>query len=286
MTPVRTASPAYDARIRRAQYLAEEYAFAGEVLTFYVRLAEFQRRLYSQFPARLSRIEAAPADPTAAFRAPLDLALLMPHFPHFLSLLQRVGPAPIADAARQRASQTPAAWGDTLARFWTAATSDSFREHGLQSQDFDPLADLIFRAFLQPLAEFLATACAVPPASDDSAVCPLCGCLPLLGVLRPEGDGGKRHLVCSWCLHEWAFRRIRCACCGEASESKLPVFVADQFPHIRVEACNTCRRYLRSIELTKDGRAVPIVDDLAAIPLSLWAHENNYSRIHGNLLGT
>jgi formate dehydrogenase maturation protein FdhE len=38
--------------------------------------------------------------------------------------------------------------------------------------------------------------------------------------------------------------------------------------------------------LTKDGNAIPIVDDLAAIPLSLWAQQNGYTRIQGNLLGT
>ena len=28
--------------------------------------------------------------------------------------------------------------------------------------------------------------------------------------------------------------------------------------------------------MTKDGRAVPVVDELAAIPLSLWAAEKGY----------
>jgi formate dehydrogenase maturation protein FdhE len=43
---------------------------------------------------------------------------------------------------------------------------------------------------------------------------------------------------------------------------------------------------LRTIDLTRDGNAVPIVDDIAAIPLSLWAQENSYRRIQSNLLGT
>jgi formate dehydrogenase maturation protein FdhE len=66
----------------------------------------------------------------------------------------------------------------------------------------------------------------------------------------------------------------------------LPVFVAEKFPHIRVEACDTCRHCLRAVDLTKDGNAIPTVDDLAAIPLALWAEEYGYQRIHGNLLGT
>jgi FdhE protein len=63
-------------------------------------------------------------------------------------------------------------------------------------------------------------------------------------------------------------------------------FAAEQFPYIRVESCDTCKHYLRTIDLTKDGHAIPVVDDLAAVPLSLWAEEHGYTRIQGNLLGT
>ena len=73
---------------------------------------------------------------------------------------------------------------------------------------------------------------------------------------------------------------------ARSAKTSCPVFVAEQFPHIRVESCDTCKYYLRSIDLTKDGNAVPLVDDLAAIPLSFWAEENGYRRIQANLLGT
>jgi FdhE protein len=127
----------------------------------------------------------------------------------------------------------------------------------------------------------------LPPAPLMTVCrCPRCNALPVLGVLRPEGDSGKRFLVCSFCSLEWEFRRILCANCGEAEEPKLPVFVAEQFPHIRVESCETCKHFLRTIDLTKDGHAIPVVDDLAAVPLSLWAEEHGYTRIQGNLLGT
>ena len=54
---------------------------------------------------------------------------------------------------------------------------------------------------------------------------------------------------------------------------------------MRVEACDTCHCYIKTIDLTKDGRAVPMVDELAAIPLSLWASENRYTKVSPNLLG-
>src|SRR2546429_4182694 len=140
----------------------------------------------------------------------------------------------------------------------------------------------LFRSY----AEFRAAQTPRAPVVMTMRVCPLCGARPLLGVLRPEGDGGKRSLLCSFCSEEWEFRRIHCPTCGEEAEGKLPVYVAEQLPHLRVEACDTCKFFLTGVDLTKDGHAIPLVDDLAAIPLTLWAHKHGYARLQPNLLGT
>jgi FdhE protein len=66
---------------------------------------------------------------------------------------------------------------------------------------------------------------------------------------------------------------------------KLAVYSAEEFSHVRVEACDTCRYYIKTVNLTKDGRAVPVVDELATIPLNLWATEHGYVKLQNNLLG-
>jgi FdhE protein len=147
------------------------------------------------------------------------------------------------------------------------------------------LRQFLARGFVQAYAEFLGEAVAGGVVEGTPYLCPTCDSLPLLGVLRPEGDGGRRFLHCAFCAHEWGFRRILCPACGEEREDKLPVFVAEQFPHVRVDACDTCKHYIRTIDLTKDGNAVAEADELAAIPLTLWAQEYGYTRIHANLLG-
>jgi FdhE protein len=76
-----------------------------------------------------------------------------------------------------------------------------------------------------------------------------------------------------------------CPNCGEESIDKLPVYTAADFEHVRVEACDTCKVYLKSVDLTKDGHAVPVVDELATIPLNAWAEERGYSKLFPNLLG-
>jgi FdhE protein len=56
-------------------------------------------------------------------------------------------------------------------------------------------------------------------------------------------------------------------------------------PHVRVEACDTCRVYLKAVDLTKNGLAVPEVDEIAAVALDLWAAEHGYTKLQTNLFG-
>jgi Protein involved in formate dehydrogenase formation len=283
MKPAQTGGPDYDGRIRRAQHLASAHPFASEVLTFYQQIATFQKTLYRNIARDWGNHPVTWAD-DGQFRSELKLEILLPHFPELLSLLEGAGPQPVGEAARRLAGQRSAEWIALLRDFWSCGGRPA--AEGTDEQPDEPLAEFVARAFLQPYCEFVAGSIRVPQLETTYRACPRCRSEPLLGVLRPEGDGGKRYLQCSFCLQEWEFRRIFCAACREDSEGKLPVYVAEQFPHIRVEACDTCKSYVRTIDLTKNGHAVPVVDDLAAIPLSLWAHEHGYTRIQANLLGT
>ena len=53
----------------------------------------------------------------------------------------------------------------------------------------------------------------------------------------------------------------------------------------RVEACDTCQRYVKSVDLTLDARAVPEVDELRSLSLDLWAVEHGYVRLEPGLAG-
>jgi formate dehydrogenase accessory protein FdhE len=276
MTSQQVASSEYDVRIRRAEKLIADKSSASELLSFYKRIANFQKSFLAQFSADgKQQPESRQFD---SVRAGLDLTLLLPDFRNFLSLVEQNAPNALAATAHELAAMPSDAWITLLSSYWELG--------GLFDQQIGAFAQFFPRAFLQPYAAYVAGQTAVPPVLATPRVCPLCGGRALFGVLRLEGDGGKRCMVCSFCGYEWEFRRILCPTCGEEVEKKLPVYVADQFPHIRVEACETCKFYVRTIDLTKDGNAVPVVDDLAAIPLTLWAHEHGYSRLQPNLLGS
>jgi FdhE protein len=276
MSFLATGKVNYRARIERAKLLAQRYSFASQILGFYGHVARFQREFYELLPKLWGKQAVARAG--GSLRSELNLPILLGPFGKFLSLVESQSPGPLSAHSRRLRMREEAEWAKALKEFWSVGL--------LESVSAEPLTEFLSRAFLQPCAEFLVGALLPPALPMTVCRCPRCNSLPLLGVLRPEGDGGKRFLQCSFCSQEWEFRRILCAHCGEVQEQKLPVYVAEQFPHVRVECCETCKHFLRTIDLTKDGNAVPIVDDLAAIPLSLWAEENGYTRIQGNLLGT
>ncbi len=122
-------------------------------------------------------------------------------------------------------------------------------------------------------------------AQSDSGTCPFCSHKPAVAALRGEGDGGKRWLVCSLCSTEWEYRRIICPNCREEQKDKLPVYTAAGLEYVRVDACDTCRAYLKSVDLTRNGLAVPVVDELATVVLNIWAEEHDYTKLESNLLG-
>jgi formate dehydrogenase accessory protein FdhE len=276
MTTSQNGGPEYDARIRRAERLSAQHSFASEFLNFYKHIAAFQKSLRVTI-ASSSGAKSTNA-PAVELRAPLDFTSLLPHFRGYLSTIEQHAPAALAKAAHQMSLLPSDSWIASLEAYWQHA--------GKYDQQVGAFAQFLARAFLQPYAEFRAAPLPRAPMVITVRVCPLCGSRPLMGVLRVEGDSGKRFLLCSFCSQEWEFRRIHCPTCGEQAEGKLPVYVAEQLPHIRVEACDTCKFFLATVDLTKDGHAIPLVDDLAAIPLTLWAHEHGYSRLQPNLLGT
>lgn len=141
-----------------------------------------------------------------------------------------------------------------------------------RGEELDPVESFYARALLEPYAARL----------DE---CPWVSHRPQAAVLRPEGYGAKRSLVCGLCSAEWAFPRVQCPACGERDFEKLAVFTAPEFDNIRIDACDSCRRYLKTVDLSKNGKAVPVVDELAAVPLDLWAAEQGYVKLQVNLLG-
>jgi FdhE protein len=258
----------WEQRIRRAEQLVTQHPFAAEILDFYIHLARFQQGLYQRI------------DPVSGSRSPASLSShpefrdLLGNFPRFLSLVEENAPARFAQVARDLRTSSSGPCSDLLNQCWSAS-----HEPPSSPQQFLALA------FLQPYAELLRSRAGLQLDAFTHSLCPFCDRRPAFGVLRQQGDGARRNLICGFCLCEWEFRRIVCPACGEEDQAKLPVYTAAQFPHIRVESCDACRTYIKSTDLTKNGLADPLVDELASVPLDLWAQEHDYAKLCPNLLG-
>jgi formate dehydrogenase maturation protein FdhE len=279
----------WDRRIRRANELTSTYPFAAEGLRFYARVATFQKSLYAEIQKALADSPKISAD--RPLRDELDLFLLLPHFLPFLSVLQQLAPPPLAQAAAGLAQKGPVGWQHAIEDFWhdelelPPAVDDSEPVHAGDSHRATSSDRSLAWIFLQPYAEYLADHREIASVDGTPSTCPLCGGKPVVGVLRSEGDGAKKSLICMLCAHEWTFRRIYCPACGEEREPQMAFYSAPEIAHVRVDVCDTCHTYLKSVDLTKTGLAVPIVDDLATIPLDLWAVEHGYKKLQINMLG-
>ena len=259
---------AWQRRIDRAEDLRQQHSFAAEILGFYLRIAQFQRALYR----RLENISANSSKSANPLSGPPELPELLGSFPEFLFVIEQHAPARLAEYARHLREGPEDARSASLNDFWSGATNG------------DEVNDFPARSFLQPYAEFVRLRSGIQWDGYTHAICPFCSRKPGLGVLRQLGDGGQRCLICSFCLAEWPFRRIVCAGCGEENHAKLPVYTAAELEHVRVECCDTCKSYLKTVDLTKNGLAEPVVDEIATIPLDLWAQEHGYLKLQPNIL--
>ncbi|MBK9166006.1 MAG: formate dehydrogenase accessory protein FdhE [Bryobacterales bacterium] len=120
-------------------------------------------------------------------------------------------------------------------------------------------------------------------ASPHANRCPHCGGVPQCGCMRPEGHGSAFFLVCNVCASEWAFPRAQCPVCGEMDRAVF--YGSERMDHIQVQVCEHCNRYFHVIHAGKDPRAVPEADEVAAIALDVWAHEQGWDKILPNLIG-
>jgi formate dehydrogenase accessory protein FdhE len=269
----------WDRRIHRADELAAQFPFAGEGLRFYSRIAAFQSGLYAEFYKLSANRPTISAE--QPLREELDLNFLLPKFAELLFLIGEIAPSLLAQSAYEVARAGSQSWGKILTDFWNSdmELSDEHAESGNSER-------LLAWILLQPYAESLAGQRDQATMDGTPFTCPLCGGKPIVGVLRREGDGAKKSLICMLCAHEWAFRRLYCPSCGEEREPQLAFYSSPEIAHVRVDVCDTCHTYLKSVDLTKTGLAVPIVDELATIPLDLWAREHGYQKLQINLLGT
>lgn len=250
----RSAAELFEQRGARAALLSSQSEAAREPLEFAVSLCKAQA-------ACAGRLQTA----NLTGRLSDDADALLPVVTPLLRVI-----AERSEEAAERLTDDPATARTQLGVFWSGDSND-----------------YISRALLQPYAAVLRVRNVTPDRLHNPGHCPFCGGAAWISSRKsaPDAESGFRYLHCSLCGLEWSFNRISCPSCEEADPYKLPQFQNDVHKNVRIEACETCRRYVKSIDLTLDARPIPIVDDLLSLSMDLWAGEEGFTRIEPGLAG-
>lgn len=257
----------WDNRIERAEHLASERPESHELLTFYAVLLGSQKEVYEYLRARKRWLPSA--------ELARDLPVLRQAISNFLKAVEANGPGALAIQAGSLLQASESELDEMLIEHWRAPSGVQF----------------FAKAFLQPYARWLSEIGAKPVDRNlgcGENRCPFCGGKPQVGVLQikeSSSESGGRDLICATCLTAWPFRRVVCANCGEENPAKIGYFHSPDYDYVRIEACDTCKYYIKAVDLTRYGFAIPLVDEVAAAPLDLWAREHGFIKIEMNLVG-
>jgi FdhE protein len=268
-SPVRSSASvraAFETGAARAEQLALEATSAGEPLTFAAGLLRAQG-------ATAAVLEAQHRESPFTARLDADAERVLVPMLTVARFAAENGPDSLAGIAELRLGEARVDIERRLALFWVGE---------VRARD-----DYLSRAMLRPWVTLLRHVGVAPDRVHARGHCPFCGGAPATSCRRggSESEGGARFLACALCGLEWAFNRVLCPACFETEPKQLPTFSNDVHPSARIEACETCGRYVKAIDLSRDLRAVPEVDDVATIALDLWAVEQGYTRIEPGLAG-
>lgn len=270
MVRVRSEScaEAFAARAARALELAATSRVAEEPLRFAAGLLEVQGRF-------AQALDASHRENPLTGRFAEDRARVLDHGFEVVRYAAASGPPALAEFA---GLCTIDDLGEACARLCVARARD-----GAAATP----ADYLERAILWPWFEVLREHGVAPERVHAPGSCPFCGGEPAMACRRgaSESDGAARSLVCASCGLEWRIGRVRCAHCLESDPSKLPAFTDPRHPGVRIEACESCKRYVKSIDVADDPRCSPEVDELRSLALDLWAQEAGYARPQPGLAG-
>lgn len=105
----------------------------------------------------------------------------------------------------------------------------------------------------------------------EKGYCPVCGSLPGLSIFEGEGE---RFFICSFCRHKWPARRLYCPFCDNKDAKTLNYFYSEEEPEYRVDVCESCQKYIKTVDTRKLGRILyPPLEQVATLHFDIKAKE-------------
>jgi FdhE protein len=210
-----------------------------------------------------------------------DLTLSKEYFNSLISIAEKRMPE-MAQSIADIINSPEFNWEKIIRASFDHRIEESYA-HGLQAdhetEENIDLIDLLIEESLRPELESVAQkyGTIVEKSGWSQGYCPICGKEPKIGEIREEEDG-KRYLFCHQCGYKWFFHRIKCPFCGNEEQHSLAYFEVEGEERYRVDVCNKCRRYIKTVELPKSSEEPNLdVEDIATLHLDLIACDEGYN---------
>jgi len=277
----------YQHRAARLRKLAQDSPLDG-YLNFAASLCDAQQRVLDAYPLS---VDLSAERESAAGNPPLDCRL-MPRSTHWLSLLDAL----IAEL-KPTASATVALVLEHLEH--APNLQREMMATRLLNQNFKQVpadqAPFIWAALSLYWAQMAAQLPGVGRADygENRQFCPVCGSVPVSGVVTLGTINGLRYLHCNLCESQWHVVRAKCSNCesmdnlhywalheepvADTAQSSEQAMVSQQTA-VKAETCDDCGAYLKIIYQENDPQAECVADDLATLLLDDRMEDQGFAR--------
>lgn len=145
----------------------------------------------------------------------------------------------------------------------------------------DELTGLLF-LISRPFFLLLGNSLNVSAVFWEEGRCPVCNAVPSLAFIKEEE--GKT-LSCSYCSSRGTWHRIGCPHCQSRDAKKLEIIEVEQEKGFRIDLCNECKSYLKTMDEGLLGEYTPELLDIISLPLDILAQGRGYKRRSPNPIG-
>ena len=269
----------------RARQLKEKRPGYGEVLDFYVRVKESQAVSRASLKMDIKKVkkewrglpakEGFPLIKKEDF--PLDVKASIKLFQSLCQIGKSANPHMAAEV--EKIAKAVDDNRIDLKKLLTGGGKEQEIDQVAADRGFDPrVLSFLIQSSTRPSIEagMEKLRSEVDSETWRKSHCPVCGSLPSLNLLK--GEGGKRYSLCSYCGYQWRIARLSCSFCSNKEQGSLKYFYGEGEESHRIDLCDKCHHYIKTIDYRNLEESDPSLEDLATLHLDVLAAQKGYER--------
>ena len=267
----------------RAQQLKRKRPDYGAILDFYVTVREAQITSKASLKLDSTKLkekrQQSPTEEGISLLRKLDFPVDGKASLSLFHALCRIGKAANPHMAEQAEKIEKSVTDSDLEKLLTGHVTEQAIEHFAANLGLDSrVLSFLIRNSIRPSIEAGMEQLRGKPDPEVSLSihCPVCGSQPSLNLLK--GEVGKRYSLCSVCGCEWRINRVSCAVCGNKEPGTLQYFCGEGEEAYRIDLCDECHHYIKTIDYRNLEPSDPSLEDLATLHLDVVAVEKGYER--------